>query len=530
MRALMVQGCTSSAGKSLIATVLCRHFSRLGVRVAPFKGQNMSNHARVGEGGEMGAAQYFQALAAGVPPDVRMNPVLVKPEGERESQVVVLGSVEQTLGRTPWRERGARLRPTVLGALDSLADEYELLVIEGAGSPAEINLADCDLANLAVARHADARVLLVADIDRGGAFAHLYGTWSLLDPSDRARIAGWVLNRFRGDRELLAPAPQRLQELTGVPTLGVVPQVSHGLPEEDGAARAPRPVNAAARVVRSPANGAARVAVLRYPTASNLDELSLIEQVAEFDWAAAPAAIESADLVVLPGSKHVSADLEWVRERGLAGALARRVAAGGRVLAICGGMQIAGRRLRDRGAGERDGAGLDLLALESTFAPTKRVGRVEARFARLPAPWEALSGLQARGYEIRHGSSRAVGGEAGGAGTASGAGIASGVGIASGAGIADQATNTGRAYDMGRACGVGRADGAPIEALPDGLGFASGSVLGVYPHGLLEDPAIVRALLGATPRQSVERAIDELTDAVLEHLEVDRINTLAGVG
>ena len=468
----MVQGCTSSAGKSLIATVLCRHFARLGVRVAPFKGQNMSNHARVGEGGEMGAAQYFQALAAGVPPDVRMNPILVKPEGERESQVVVLGSLDMALSHTPWRERSAQLRPAVLDALDSLADEHELLVIEGAGSPAEINLADCDLANLAVARHADARVLLVVDIDRGGAFAHLYGTWHLLQECDRKRIAGWILNRFRGERELLAPAPERLQELTGVPTLGVVPQITHGLPEEDGAARALRP-----------ARGSVRVAVVRYPTASNLDELSLIEQVATLEWTTSPAAIESADLVVLPGSKHVSADLEWVRERGLASVLTRRVAAGGRVLAICGGMQIAGRRLRDCGAGERDAAGLDLLALESTFAPSKRVGDVDACFARLPAPWEALSGLEARGYEIRHGASRAVDDE----------------------------------------------QGSLIEVLPDGLGFADGPMLGVYPHGLLEDPTIVRALLGATPRQSVEQAIDELTDAALPHLDLDEINTLAGV-
>jgi len=505
MRALMVQGCTSSAGKSLIATVLCRHFARLGVRAAPFKGQNMSNHARVGEGGEMGAAQYFQALAAGVVPDVRMNPVLVKPEGERQSQVVVLGSVDVALSRTPWRERDSRLRPAVLGALDSLADEHELLVIEGAGSPAEINLADCDLANLAVARHADARVLLVADIDRGGAFAHLYGTWHLLAEHDRQRIAGWILNRFRGERELLAPAPQLLRELTGVPTLGVVPQISHGLPEEDGAARAPR----------HPSTGT-RVAVLRYPTASNLDELSLIEQVATVEWTAAPAGIESADLVVLPGSKHVSVDLEWVRERGLAGPLARRVAAGGRVLAICGGMQIAGRRLRARGAGERDAAGLDLLALETMFAPSKRVGRVDARFASLPTPWEELSGLPARGYEIRHGSSRVVGTPA--------RGVRGPVGAAA---AGDGSARDGSSGEAGGAAGEGL--GSLLPALPDGLGFVAGPVLGVYPHGLLEDPAIVRALLGTTPRQSVEQAIDELTDAVLAHLDLDRINALAGI-
>jgi adenosylcobyric acid synthase len=501
MRALMVQGCTSSAGKSLLATVLCRHFARLGVRIAPFKGQNMSNHARVGEGGEMGAAQYFQALAAGVTPEVRMNPVLVKPEGERQSQVVVLGEADLELSRLPWRERGARLRPVVLGALDSLADEYELLVLEGAGSPAEINLADCDLANLAVARHAQARVLLVADIDRGGAFAHLYGTWSLLAPSDRGRIAGWILNRFRGERELLAPAPQRLCELTGVPTLGVVPQVSHGLPEEDGATRT---------TPRRRASGSARVAVLRYPTASNLDELTLIEQVATLEWATSPAAIESADLVVLPGSKHVSADLEWVRELGLDGALARRVAAGGRVLAICGGMQIAGRRLHDGGAGERDAPGLDLLALETSFAPAKRVGSVSTCFGALPPPWEALSDLPAHGYEIRHGSSSPVR-ESANARAGEGKPVR---------GAANAPAGEGRPGGSG----------SLVEALPSGLGFASGPVLGVYPHGLLEDPAIVQALLGTAPHQTVEQAIDELTDAVLPHLDLDAITALAGVG
>jgi adenosylcobyric acid synthase len=466
----MVQGCTSSAGKSLIATVLCRHFARRGVRVAPFKGQNMSNHARVGAGGEMGAAQYFQALAAGVQPDVRMNPVLVKPEGERQSQVVVHGSADMELSALPWRERGERLRAPVLDALDSLAEEYELLVLEGAGSPAEINLADCDLANLAVARHTDARVLLVADIDRGGAFAHLYGTWQLLEAADRSRIAGWILNRFRGDRELLAPAPERLAEMTGVSTLGVVPQITHGLPEEDGTARGARP-----------ASTAARVAVLRYPTASNLDEFSLIEQVATLEWTTSPAAIESADLVVLPGSKHVSADLDWLRERGLADPLVQRVAAGGRVLAICGGMQLAGQRLRDEGSGERDRDGLGVLPLETTFARSKRVGCVEERFGELPEPWHALSRVLARGYEIRHGSSVPVDGS------------------------------------------------APVDALPDGLGFAAGSVLGIYPHGLLEDPEIVRALLGAAPQQSVEQAIDALTDAVLPHLDLDAIDALAGV-
>ena len=473
----MVQGCTSAAGKSLVATVLCRHFARLGLAVAPFKGQNMSNHARVGDGGEMAAAQYFQALAAGVRPDVRMSPVLVKPEGERRSQVVLLGEADAQLSRLPWRERAARLRGAVLAALDSLAREHELLVIEGAGSPAEINLADCDLANAAIARHAEAPVLLVADIDRGGAFAHLYGTWSLMEAPDRGRIAGWILNRFRGEKELLAPAPKRLRELTGVPTLGVVPSVSHGLPEEDGAGHelSVRGYPCAS----PPARRAARVAVVRYPTASNLDEFSFVAQVATIEWTVSPASLESADLVVLPGSKHVSADLEWIRQRGLGEALRRRARAGGRLLAICGGMQIAGRWLRDDGAGERDGRGLGLLPLRSTFGPVKRVGPVRVRFGELPAPWSALSGLTASGYELRHGASEPVG----------------------------EAT----------------------VALADDLGFASGSVLGVYPHGLLEDAAIVQALLGVVPGRDHDRAIEELTEAVAPHLDLAAINALVGL-
>ena len=210
MGALMVQGTCSGAGKSLLATALCRHFARRGVRVAPFKAQNMSNNARVVQGGEIGVAQYLQALAARVQPDVRMNPVLVKPESLTSSQVVVQGRVDLAVSALPWPEQGRHLWPVIEESLRSLLDEYELVVLEGAGSPAEINLADTDLANARTAHAADAPVLLVSDIDRGGAFAHLYGTWALIDRDLRQRIAGFVLNKFRGDPALLAPAPERL--------------------------------------------------------------------------------------------------------------------------------------------------------------------------------------------------------------------------------------------------------------------------------------------------------------------------------
>ncbi|MBS0318512.1 MAG: cobyric acid synthase, partial [Proteobacteria bacterium] len=263
----MVLGTSSGAGKSWLATALCRHYARRGLKVAPFKAQNMSNNARVvatpvlasgfaagppqGEtrpprgagshtqwatvGAEIGSAQYFQALAARAEPEVRMNPLLLKPERDTHSQAVLLGQVDAALTALPWRERSARAWPRIAAALDALRAEHDLVVIEGAGSPAEINLMASDIVNLRIARHADARCLLVADIDRGGAFAHLYGTWALLPEADRARIRGFVLNKFRGDADLLAPAPEQLRKLTGVPTVATIPMLpDHGLPEEDG--------------------------------------------------------------------------------------------------------------------------------------------------------------------------------------------------------------------------------------------------------------------------------------------------------
>ena len=233
-RCVMVLGTTSGAGKSWLATALCRWYARQGLRVAPFKAQNMSNNARVVEGGEIGSAQYFQALAARVAPEVRMNPLLLKPERDTHSQVVLLGQVSAELTGLPWRGRSERVWPQIAASLDALRAENDVVVIEGAGSPAEINLMASDIVNLRVARHADARCLLVTDIDRGGAFAHLYGTWALMPEADRALLKGFVLNRFRGDASLLSPAPEQLQALTGVPTVATLPMWwQHGLPEED---------------------------------------------------------------------------------------------------------------------------------------------------------------------------------------------------------------------------------------------------------------------------------------------------------
>ena len=455
MRALSVQGASSSAGKSLLVTALARLLHRRGVDVVPFKAQNMSNNARVVEGGEIGTAQYLQALAAGVEPDVRMNPVLVKPEGDERSQVVVLGRPDLALSRLPWGERRALLWPPIADALAALQAEHELVLIEGAGSPAEINLRDTDLANMRTAKAAGARVLVVADIDRGGAFASLYGTWALLAEDERALVDGFVLNKFRGDASLLAPGPERLEELTGVATVGVVPWLRHGLPDEDGA------------FVTTMGGMGPVVAIVRYPTASNLDEFKQLEQVARVRWAVAPRDLDGASLVVLPGSKHVATDLAWLRATGLAAALPACEAP---VLGICGGLQMLGERIVDAAGVDGSADGLALLPLSTEFRADKTAHRISTRFAQLDEPWSALSGAALRGYEIRHGETTAT---------------------------------------------------APVaEALPGGRGFARGRVLGVSVHGLFEQRHLVEALVGAAPSRSLDDAFDELADVVEARLDL----------
>jgi adenosylcobyric acid synthase len=468
MPAVMVQGTSSWAGKSLITTALCRHFSRRGVSVAPFKAQNMSNNARVVAGGEIGVAQYLQARAARVEPDVRMNPVLIKPEGPNESQVVVSGQVDRQLSERPWRDRASQLWPTIERSLRSLLAEFELVVMEGAGSPAEINLKDIDLTNCRAAAAAGARVLLVCDIDRGGAFAHLYGTWSLLGDADRKRIGGFVLNKFRGDPSLLAPAPQRLEELTGVPTLGVVPWLEHWLPDEDGAAYG---------VERT--SGGPTVAVVRYPTASNLDEFKLLEQVARVRWVHRAGDLANVELLVLPGSKHVSRDLAWLRQSGLADAVRARAREGGTILGVCGGLQILGMELSSPEVDD-DTQGLGLLGVRTTFAPGKLTRQVTPRFCdELDEPWRALAGARFGGYEIRNGVTAPVGDSA-------------------------------------------------VEALRGGLGWQAGAVLGLSVHGLFEDAEVLRRLFGRPPARSLDGALDELADSVTASLDVAAIEQLAG--
>ena len=473
-RCVMVLGTTSGAGKSWVATALCRWYARQGLKVAPYKAQNMSNNARVVAGGEIGSAQYFQALSARAVPDVRMNPLLLKPERDTHSQVVLMGRVHDELTRQPWRGRSASVWPQLAQALDALRAENDVVVIEGAGSPAEINLKDSDIVNMRVAQHADAACLLVTDIDRGGAFAHLYGTWALLDEAERRLLRGFVLNKFRGDATLLAPGPQQLQQLTGIPTLATLPMWrEHGLPEEDGWFGLAR------------SEGGARaqtIAVLAYPRISNLDEFQPLANLpgVRLLWARSAADLAGADWIVLPGSKHTSGDLAWLRAQGMDRAIADHAAAGKRVLGVCGGLQMLGEALIDPHGIDGEGPGLGLLPLVTRFARDKTVRRTQAGFTMLSGPWSALSGVMVSGYEIHHGQ-------------------------------------TVQHPSMAAA--------RPV--LPDGLGWqnAQGNVLGVYLHGLFEDPAVLHALFGAQA-PTLDTVFDGLADFIDSHFPAGALRAL----
>lgn len=384
---MMVMGCTSDAGKSFLVTALCRHFANRGVRVAPFKGQNMSNNAAVTPDGlEIGRAQYVQALAARVTPEARMNPILLKPTADTSSQVVVMGRCDATATRTPWLERKARLWPVVRDALNSLLRDFELVVIEGAGSPAEVNLRDTELVNMRVALECDADVYLAVDIDRGGAFAHLLGTFLCLEAPERARIKGFVLNKFRGDPKLLGNAMDWLEERTGVPTVAIVPFVRHALPEEDA-------LHHDARFRRGQLN----VALVLYPYASNLDEFDPLLEVPGVNVVPIRAheSLARYAAIVLPGSKNTAESLRYLRASGLADEVLGAAAEGTLVFGVCGGMQLLGRALRDPARVESgDADGLGLLDFETTLEQDKVTRRRETR---------SEDGAAVRGYEIHHG-------------------------------------------------------------------------------------------------------------------------------
>jgi adenosylcobyric acid synthase len=482
--AILVAGTHSDAGKSVVAAGLCRWLHRAGVGVAPFKAQNMALNSVVTlDGAEVGRAQAVQAAAAGLEPEAAMNPILIKPSGERKSQVVVMGKPYADADARSYQALKHELRPVAAQALRDLRERFDVVVCEGAGSPAEINLRDADVTNMWLAREAGLPVVIVADIDRGGVFASLFGTLALLSEEDQARVAGFLINKFRGDDAILAPGLIQLEERTGRPTLGVLPHVEDlWMDVEDSLALE------AARPETPGAGETLDVAVIRLRWMSNFTDADALaaEPGVRVRFTRSPADVERADLVVVPGTKATVEDLDRLRATGLDRALVARAAAGQPILGICGGYQLVGERIDDdvesgRGAVE----GLGLLPIRTRFAADKVLRR---RSGRSPA-----LGAEASGYEIRHGRVERTGGE-------------------------------------------------PLLVADDGEpdGCVSGSVLGTSWHGALEHDAFRRALLARVAAQrgrrfvpgcgafaaAREARLDALGDLIAGHADTDRLTAL----
>ena len=483
MATLMVQGTTSDAGKSTLVTALCRWLRRQGVAVVPFKPQNMAlNSAVTAEGGEIGRAQAVQAQAAGLAPHTDMNPILLKPNSDVGAQVIIHGRAVSNMDAVAYHDYKRVAMEAVLVSHRRLSDTYPVVMVEGAGSPAEINLRANDIANMGFAEAVDCPVILIADIDKGGVFAHLVGTLELLSPSEQARVRGFVINRFRGDIALLQPGLDWLEGRTGKPVLGVLPYLMDFHLEAEDAIDLRQSAKAEQTL---------KVVVPALPRISNhtdFDPLRLHPQV-DLRFVGPGQAIPGADLIILPGSKSVRADLDWLREQGWEAAINRHLRYGGKVLGICGGLQMLGERIADPlglegAAGTSDGLGL--LALTTELAAQKQLRNVSGRLF--------IGDAEVSGYEIH-------------------------AGVSHGAGLDRPAVQLGD----------GRVDGA-ISA--DDL------VLGTYLHGLFETPQACQALLGwagLDQAQHVdyhalrERDIERLADLVEAHLDTKLLRELCGV-
>ncbi|MCD0491509.1 cobyric acid synthase [Chromobacterium violaceum] len=479
-KTIMIQGATSDAGKSALATGLCRLLARRGVKVAPFKPQNMAlNSAVTADGGEIGRSQAVQAQACGVEPHTDMNPVLLKPNSHTGSQVIIQGRAIGNMEARGYHGYKPVAMKAVLASHARLAAQYQCIVAEGAGSPAEINLRDGDIANMGFAEAVDCPVILVADIERGGVFAHLAGTLALLSESERARVVGLVINRFRGDPSLLKTGVDWLERHTGKPVLGVLPYLYDLHLEAEDSMGLDKPGGAVG------GGDKLRVAAPAAPRVSNhtdFDPLRLHPQV-EFTLVRAGQAIPPADLIVLPGSKNVLADLAWLRAQGWDAALRRHLRYGGKVLGICGGLQMLGRKLHDPYGLEGEpgsGDGLGWLDMETTLAPEKRLTRMRGRLT--------LDDAEAAGYEIH-------------------------MGVSQGPALAHPAVR----FDDGSVDGA-RSDDDQIFA--------------TYLHGVFDEPAACQAILrwaGLKEPEALdypalrEANIDKLADMLERHLDLEPI-------
>ena len=513
-RCIMVQGTMSGAGKSLLATALCRIFRQDGLRVAPFKSQNMALNSYITRDGlEMGRAQVAQAEAAGREPDVRMNPVLLKPSSDTGSQLIVNGEVRGQYRAAEYFKMKKSLVPEILRAYESLAAENDVIVIEGAGSPAEINLRDGDIVNMGLAELVNAPVLLVGDIDRGGVFAQLYGTVALLQPEERARVVGTVINKFRGDVELLRPGLAMLEEKTGVPVLGVVPYTRADIDDEDSLAPC-----LAQTQQRRPLD----IAVVRLPRISNFTDLNSLECVdgVSVRYVKSAAELKQPDMVVLPGTKNTMEDLLWMRQCGLEAAILKLAAQGTPVFGICGGYQMLGKQLNDPLGVEHGGSiqGMGLLPTVTTFSAQKTRTQVSGITGDLSQTvFPELSHTPYTGYEIHMGVTQL---------------------LCDSNGMSDshKSYNTNDPHAACTAFGV--LEQRNGTACQQAHGCCVGNVFGSYLHGIFDHPQMVKQLVAALCRrkgldaQSIhavdfqsykEQQYDLLAKGVRESLDMEQI-------
>ena len=400
-KAIMIQGTMSNAGKSLLAAGLCRIFRQDGYSVAPFKSQNMALNSFITEEGlEMGRAQVMQAEAAGIRPSVKMNPILLKPTNDVGSQVIVNGEVLGTMSARDYFKYKKKLVPDIMKAYQELSDEYDIIVIEGAGSPAEINLKNDDIVNMGMAKMAKAPVLLVGDIDRGGVFAQLIGTVDLLEPSERDMVKGLIINKFRGDKTILDPGVKMLEERSHIPVVGVAPYMNIQVEDEDSLTE---------RFDRKQSAGLIDIAVIRVPRISNFTDFNPFESVegVSLRYVQHVSELKNPDMIILPGTKNTMEDLLWMRENGLEAAVLKAAAAGCIVFGICGGYQMLGDTLSDPYHVEAGGKirGMGLLPMDTVFASKKTRTRVTGQFLPMPGTFAALSGVSLEGYEIHMGES-----------------------------------------------------------------------------------------------------------------------------
>jgi len=498
-KTLMVQGTSSSAGKSLLVAALCRIYARRGVRVAPFKAQNMSNNAAVcPDGAEIGRAQAVQAMGARIEPAADMNPILLKPEADARSQVVVMGRPWRTLKAGKYYEHKRDLWSVVTAALDRLRAAYDLVIIEGAGSPAEVNLKAGDIVNMAVAGYAQAPVLLVGDIDRGGIFAQLLGTLWLLDPKELRLVRGLVVNKFRGDPALFTDGIRILEERGGVPVVGVIPFLQNlGIPEEDAVAienlkhQAPN---------HGADTGVIDIAVIALPRIANFDDFDPLaaEPGVQVRYVSSRQTLGSPQAVILPGTKSTMADLRWLQAQGLAEAIQELAAEGRAVVGICGGYQMLGRTIRDPDHTESPvdvASGLGLLLAETVFEKDKATHRAQARLLGGPGWLADLAGQMVRGYEI----------------------------------------HMGHTQGDGAWLEITERSGTPVSLL-EGIVNSKGRIWGCYLHGLFENQALRQAWLSSLGWRGeksqdqadagYEEGFERLADAVETALDMDYLEDL----